>query len=203
MRVLLTGFQPFGKVEVNPSQLIVEHFQAKQHDNIVALVLPTVYRAAGDGIRRAIFDFQPAAVISLGVAQSRHTISLERAALNLDDASIADNAGVIASGELIAEDGPAAYWSTLPLRAMYEALEAHHIPVSMSNHAGAYICNHAFYVARHTLECSGISIPCGFIHIPDIAKPDDSNSKGLPLDMMIIAVEICIGVVQETLKVES
>jgi pyroglutamyl-peptidase len=203
VRVLLTGFQPFGKVEVNPSQLIVEHFQAEQRDNLIALVLPTEYRAAGEGIRKAIFDFQPAAVISLGVAQRRDTISLERAALNLDDASIADNEGVIAAGELIAEDGSAAYWSTLPLQAMYVALEAHNIPVSMSNHAGTYICNHAFYVARHTLECSGITIPCGFIHIPDIAKPDDPNSKGLPLELMITAVEICIGVVQETLKVES
>lgn len=200
MRVLLTGFQPFAKINVNPSQLIVEHFQSQQRDDLIALVLPTEYTAAGERIRHTILDFQPAAVISLGVAQSRNTISLERVALNLDDASIADNAGVFASGELIASDGPAAYWSTLPLHAMREALEAVGIPVSLSNHAGTYICNHAFYVAQHTLACSGNLTPCGFIHVPDIARDDDPASKGLPLDTMTRAAEICISVVQKTLK---
>lgn len=197
MRILVTGFQPFGKIAVNPSQCIVEHLQAQQREDLVTLVLPTEYKAAGDCIQQAILEVQPAAILSLGVAQSRGAISLERVAINLDDASIPDNAGVYASGEQIAQDGPAAYWSTLPLLAMHHALAARGIAVSMSNHAGTYICNHAFYVAQHTLAQKGSVIPCGFIHIPDIATADDTESKGLPLERMIEAVEICIEVVQK------
>lgn len=195
MRVLLTGFQPFGDLTVNPSQCIIEHFQAQQRDDLITRVLPTEYAVAGQWIEKAIHDFNLDAVISLGVAQSRQTISLERIAVNVDDASLADNAGVLASGELIAPDGPVAYWSTLPLSAMRAALEARGIPVNISNHAGAYICNHAFYTARHTLECLGRSIPCGFIHVPDLAKTDGDTTTGLPLEVMIEAVEICLEVV--------
>lgn len=197
MSILVTGFQPFGKISVNPSQRIIEHLQAQQREDIVALVLPTEYKASGDCIQQAILEVQPTAILSLGVAQSRSTISLERVAINLDDASIPDNAGVYATGQQIAEDGPPAYWATLPLLAMHQALAARGIPVTMSNHAGTYICNHVFYVAQHTLAQSGKPIPCGFIHIPDIAKPNESESKGLPLEKMIEAVEICLEVIQK------
>ena len=170
MRVLLTGFEPFGDVAVNPSQCIVEYFQAQDRDDLITDILPTEYRRAGAHIEEAIREFSPDAVLSLGVAQRRPAINLERIAVNVDDASIADNAGYLASGERIAPDGPAAYWSTLPLNAMRAALEARAIPVTISNHAGAYICNHAFYTARHTLEVLGSAIPCGFIHVPDLLQ---------------------------------
>jgi pyroglutamyl-peptidase len=194
MRVLLTGFQPFGDLTVNPSQCIVEHFQAQQRDDLITQVLPTEYQRAGECIQEAIRDCTPDAVISLGVAQRRQKINLERIAVNVDDASVADNAGILASGEMIAPDGPVAYWSTLPLTAMRAALEEQNIPVTLSNHAGAYICNHAFYTARHTLEALGRSIPCGFIHVPDLAKVDGETSSGLPLEVMIEAVTICLAI---------
>jgi len=197
MRVLLTGFEPFADIAVNPSQCIVEHFQAQRRDDLITRILPTEYQRAGDCLAEAIREYQPDAVISLGVAQSRKTISIERIAVNVDDAAIADNAGHLASGERIAEDGPVAYWSTLPLEAMKAALEAHNIPVSISNHAGAYICNHAFYTARHTLETLGRAIPCGFIHVPDLLKIEEAESTtttGLPLDVMIEGVELCLNV---------
>lgn len=203
MSILVTGFQPFGKIAVNPSQCIIEHLQAQQREGIVALLLPTEYKAAGDRIQQAILEVQPEAILSLGVAQSRSSISLERVAVNLDDASIPDNAGVYASGQQIVEDGPAAYWSTLPLQVMHQALAARGIPVSMSNHAGTYICNHAFYVAQHTLARSSSAIPCGFIHIPDIAKVEAIESKGLPLEVMIEAIEICIEVVRKQSNILS
>ncbi len=196
MRILLTGFQPFGKVEVNPSQQIVKHFAAQERDDLIALVLPTEYRASARALEAALQAERPDAVICLGVAQTRKAISLERVAINVDDASIADNAGLLASGELIAVDGPAAYWSTLPLAALHAALAERNIPVSISNHAGTYVCNHAFYSARHALETLGRSIPCGFIHVPGLLNPDDAESSGLALETMIEAVEICLGVVR-------
>ncbi len=195
MRILLTGFEPFAEIAVNPSQSIVEHFQAQRRDDLITRILPTEYRRAGDCLAEAIREFNPDAVISLGVAQSRKKINLERIAVNVDDASIADNAGHLASGERIAPDGPVAYWSTLPLQAMQAALQAHDIPVAISNHAGAYICNHAFYTARHTLDALGRSIPCGFIHVPDLLKTEGETTTGLSLETMIEAVEICLQIV--------
>ena len=201
-RILLTGFEPFGDLEINPSRLIVEHVRDQQRPDLIALVLPTEYQGAGSGIAAAIRDYQPDAILSLGVAQSRKTISLERVAINVDDAALADNAGVIASGERIALEGPAAYWSTLPLDAMKWALVAHDIPVSISNHAGTYVCNHTFYSARHTLECLGLSIPCGFIHVPDLERRSGEKVTGLPIETMIQAVELCLEVVQHALEID-
>lgn len=199
MRILLTGFQPFGDLQVNPSQLIIQHFQTHQRDDVISMVLPTAYKAAGESIENAVQTHHPDAIIMLGVAQSRTAISLERIAVNIDDAKLPDNAEVVASGERIASDGPAAYWSTLPLAAMQAALEARAIPAAISNHAGTFVCNHVFYVARHALESIGRSIPCGFIHVPALAE--NANQPGLPLETMIQAVGVCLDVLQALLKV--
>jgi pyroglutamyl-peptidase len=196
VRILLTGFQPFGKVDVNPSQCIIEHFAARNCPDLIARVLPTEYRASAQAIEAAILAEQPDAVVCLGVAQSRKTISLERIAVNLDDAPLADNAGVLASGERIVPGGPAAYWSTLPLEAMRRALAARDIPVSCSNHAGTYVCNHVFYSARHALETLGANTPCGFIHVPGLLRTEGETTTGLPLETMIEAVELCLDVLR-------
>ncbi len=200
MPILLTGFEPFGELQVNPSQLIVEHFQAEQRPDLVGLVLPTAYQAAGAQIEAAIQRYQPDAILSLGVAQSRKTISLERIAVNVDDASLTDNAGALASGELIAVEGPIAYWSTLPIQPMLAALQAKNIPASISNHAGTFVCNHTFYSARRAVERLNLAIPCGFIHVPDLLKTEGEAIIGLPLEVMIEAVEICLDVVRQTLQ---
>lgn len=203
MRVLLTGFEPFGDLKLNPSQLIVEYFQTQQRPDVIALVLPTAYRASGERLEAAIRQHNPDAIISLGVAQSRPMISLERVALNVDDASRPDNDGVLASGEQIAPDGPVAYWSTLPLDAMRAALEARGIPVSISNHAGTYVCNHIFYSARHIVTAHRLSIPCGFIHVPDLATGEGDATTGLPLGVMIEAVQICLDTVRQAVAMHG
>jgi pyroglutamyl-peptidase len=194
MKILLTGFTPFGAVETNPSQLIVEHFTSRvTHDGsvtIIAEVLPTVFETAGSRIRALIREHHPDAVVSLGVAQSRNAIHLERVALNLNDAGIPDNAGDLAQGRLIVPDGPLAYWSTLPIESMLAALKSRDIPATISNHAGAYVCNHVFFSARHEIEQLGRSIPCGFIHVPAIG----TEPPGLPLATMIAAVDQCLTV---------
>lgn len=195
MRILLTGFQPFGQLEVNPAQLIVEHFAAQERPDLIARVLPTEYRASAETLAALLRAEQPDALICLGVAQRRPAINLERVAINVDDAPLADNAGVLASGELIAPDGPAAYWSTLPLAALHAALAERGIPVSYSNHAGTYVCNHVFYSARHLVAASDRPIPCGFIHVPDLLKTEGETSSGLALETMIAAVDICLRVV--------
>ena len=192
MRVLLTGFTPFDDHDVNPSQLIVEALAQREYATIdlIAEILPVVYQAAGSRLSDLIAQHQPDVVICLGLAARRSAINLERVALNLDDAKIPDNAGDLAVGRPIQQDGPVAYLSTLPLEAMKRALQAQEIPVEISNHAGAYVCNHVFYAARHAIEQAQSPTICGFIHVPAIA--DTADAPGLLLNQMIEAVEVCI-----------
>jgi pyroglutamyl-peptidase len=193
MKILLTGFVPFGDVAVNPSQLIVEKISASgRFPDLCAEILPVDFARAGDCLRRLIRDFQPEAVVCIGVAQNRTAISLERVALNLDDARIPDNAGSSVKGRMIAPDGPVGYWSTLPLERMHAALTEQAIPVEFSNHAGAFLCNHVFFAARHELEASWKRIPCGFIHVPRLCETPSEDCPGLPLDMMVEAIARCL-----------
>lgn len=195
MKILLTGFELFGKVLENPSQRVVEHFAAKRRDNLITAILPVDYISASAILQDLLESHKPDAVLMLGVAQMRDSISLERIAININDASIADNAGNQKSGQKIVEDAPAAYWSTLPLESMYEAIQNAGIAVNYSNHAGAYLCNHVFYYARHWLENAGLAhIPCGFIHLPDMGD----EAPKMPLEKMIRAVELCLMVWRET-----
>jgi pyroglutamyl-peptidase len=195
VKILLTGFEPFGKVIENPSQRVVEHFAAKglaseQKAELITAVLPVDYVAASAILRDLLETHKPDAVLMLGVAQMRDSINLERIALNINDAKIADNAGNQKSGQAIVEDAPVAYRSTLPLEAMYEAIQNAGIAVTYSNHAGAYLCNHVFYYARHWLENAGLGhIPCGFIHLPDMGE----EAPKMPLAKMIRAVRLAMG----------
>ena len=195
MRILLTGFVPFGKVATIPSQQIIEQIAASgRYPQVVTAVLPVDYTGGTDCLQALITQHQPQVIICLGVAQNRAKISLERFALNVDDASLPDNAGVLRQGEPICAGEPLAYQSTLPLPAFYTALAARSIPVEFSNHAGAYLCNHVFYMARHLTDRQ--AIPCGFIHVPGILDETAAESKGLPLATMVEAIEICLGVLQ-------
>ena len=197
MKILLTGFTPFGTVAVNPSQLIVECIAERgRFPDLVTEILPVEYVRAGARLRQLIHESQPEAVVCLGVAESRSAINLERVALNVNDASIPDNAGDLASGQRIVEDAPVAYWSTLPIEKMRDELAKRNIPVTISNHAGAYLCNHAFYVTRHEIECLGWEIPCGFIHVPALCETTSDDCAGLPLDVMVQGVEACLECLQ-------
>ncbi len=196
MPILVTGFTPFGGAQINPSQQIIEHL-AQHRPDIHARVLPTEYHASAEMLVKAIDDAQPDAVIMIGVAETRSTISLERIAINVDDAAIPDNAGLLKDGQPIDPDGAAAYWSTLPLDAMRDAVQMRGIPVSISNHAGTYVCNHVFYTARRMLEHTGRNIPCGFIHVPALIE---TAPTGMPLAQMIEAIEACIGVLKKPVR---
>jgi pyroglutamyl-peptidase len=206
MKILLTGFEPFGPVRVNPSEQIVRRIaaqvQARGDPDLLAEVLPTEFTAAEKRIRQLIRRVRPEAVLCLGVAPQRDKISLERVALNLDDDALPDNAGRRRAGHRIVPRGPAAYWSTLPLERFRKQLERRNIPVSYSNHAGTYLCNHVFYVARHEIERLGNRAPCGFVHVPPALKQVRKRSKaakprGIPLSTMVEAVECCLAVLRK------
>src|SRR5579885_1104178 len=152
MKLLLTAFEPFGKLRVNASEEVVKkivHRNGRSHAcEIIAQVLPTEYSASAGQIRRLIRKHRPDALLCLGVAAARDAICLERFALNVDEEKLPDNAGRIASGKPIRRGGPEAYRSTLPIDKMLRALQRRRIRARISNSAGTFVCNHAFYVAR-------------------------------------------------------
>jgi pyroglutamyl-peptidase len=202
LKILLTGFEPFGTVRVNPSEQIVRKISAaapsrdKQH--LFLEVLPAEYRLAEKKIRRLIRTIRPEAVVCLGVAAARDAICLERVALNLDDGEFADNAGQVRSGRMIVRGGPVAYWSTLPLGRMQKALKRRGIRATLSNHAGTYVCNHVFYAARHEIERTRNHARCGLIHVPGLRKRGkDSKPRGMALGRMVAAVECCLRVLRK------
>jgi pyroglutamyl-peptidase len=189
-KILITGFEPFREVTTNPSQIVVEHLAKQNNPDLITEVLPVVYRKAEERIKALLHEHQPDAVIMLGVAQKREEINLERIAVNLDDATIPDNNGRPMRGTRIFDDAPVGYWSTLPLESMHAAITQAEIPVKFSNHAGTFLCNHVFYIARHTLEIAGRgSIPCGFIHLPSM--------EALPIETQIQAIERCLELIFE------
>jgi pyroglutamyl-peptidase len=153
-------------------------------------VLPTQYEAATRRLRRLIRSARPDAILCLGVAARRDYISMERVALNLDDDEHPDNAGEVRQGRRIARGGPDVYWSTLPLEALHRALKRRRVPVKRSNHAGTYLCNHVFYVARQETARARRRIPCGFVHLPSLRA--GRGRRGMTLTRMMEAVECCL-----------
>ena len=194
MTTLLTGFNRFGDLQLNPTRLIVEEFSRRNGPagmNLVAEVMPTEFLAGGKRIVELIRQYRPDRIVCLGVAAGSDAIRLERVALNLDDCAIPDNAGLQLAGNQIIPDGPSAYWSTLPIDAMLAALQQRGIPTVISNHAGTFVCNHVFYLARHEIECLGLGTQCGFIHVPQIS---DAPAGNFTLDGLTAAIECCLRV---------
>ena len=202
--ILLTGFNPFGDLTVNPSELIVESIAERMRKcsqtDLVTEVLPTEYRRSGARMRELIRQFRPEAILALGVAIGTPSLRLERVALNLDDSGMPDNAGEIIQGQLIQENGPAAYFSSLPLPAILEAMGGLGIPATISNHAGTFLCNHIFYVARQQVEELGIPCRCGLIHVPGVSM-EVAGGAGLPLAMMVEGIERCIDVIRSEARI--
>ena len=178
--ILLTGFEPFGDVVENPSQQLVVAIERlglhTPNFHLVTDILPVVYDEAVPRIQALIREHEPDLVLMFGVAARREKVNLERVALNLMDASIPDNTGAQPEGEQILQDAPLAYFSNLPLTTLRDHLEEMEIPVVVSNHAGAYLCNAVFYTAAHEIELSGSGALYGFIHIPLIS--DDPCGEG-------------------------
>lgn len=165
--VLLTGFEPFGDDPDNPSWEAVRTLHGRRIDGrrIVALRLPVEFGTSLRTLRAAIRGNRPSLVLCTGLAGGRAQLSLERVAINVDDARIPDNAGRQPVDEPVVEGGPAAYFSTLPLKAMLLALREAGIPAGVSQSAGTYVCNHVFYGLMHALRARP-GIRAGFIHVP-------------------------------------
>jgi pyroglutamyl-peptidase len=190
--VLLTGFEPFGTATSNPSGEIVKQISG---DNIITAILPVAYTQSADRLLALIAEHNPDVVICLGQAEGRTAITPEKVAINLDDARLADNEGVLRSDVKILDKGPDAYFSTLPVKEMVEAIKAQGIPASVSFSAGAFLCNHVFYVAQN--KFAGTNVRSGFVHVPlmDSQAPEFPGLPTIPLDQMVTAVKAILNTV--------
>ncbi|HEY3098216.1 MAG TPA: pyroglutamyl-peptidase I [Methylomirabilota bacterium] len=202
--IVLTGFEPFGTYTTNPSGEVTKALDGRAFDAEVVrgVVLPVHHREAALAVARLVDETAPRAIVHVGLAGGRARIALERVAVNVMDFEIADNAGYRATGEPCVPGGPAAYFSTLPLAAILDALVADGVPAYLSNTAGTYLCNQTMYTTRDLLERRGLAIPAGFIHLPQsaamvAASGLDQPSMDLPL--MIRAIETALRVTAASL----
>ena len=194
MRILLTAFRPFGGETVNPTEKALEHVRAPGGTELHKAVISTEYRRSEDEIRELVSQICPDAVISLGQAGGRRFITPERIAVNIDDAEIPDNAGEIRRGSRICEEGPAAYFSSLPAEDICKALNDAGIGSAVSNSAGTFVCNHLMYTV---LRMAGPGMKAGFIHVPYIPEQLDGKPSGTPsmeLETIVRGIEIALNV---------
>jgi pyroglutamyl-peptidase len=182
MTVLVTGFGPFGEVSRNPSELIAAELDDTQvaGEKVVGRVLPVSAARTPTAVREAIAELDPSLVVLLGVAPGRAALAAERVALNVFDFQDPDNDGEQPIDVPIRPEGPAAYFSTLPLRAIVQAWQEAGIPGYVSDTAGTYLCNAAMYSALDL--CLGT--PAGFVHIPSL--PEEAAKKNPPAPSMTL-----------------
>lgn len=202
--MLLTGFDPFGDKRncpnpVNPSWLAVQALHGKRigGHRVVAAQLPCVFDASLTELRRLLRAHKPALVICVGQAGGRSAVSLERVAINVNDARIPDNAGAQPVDTPVAENGPAAYFSTLPIKAMLMALQRLGVPAEVSQTAGTFVCNHVFYGLMHALATQrGLKrTRGGFMHVPFLPE---QGSPALPLDVLVAALRQAVATAMAT-----
>ncbi|ARC83275.1 pyroglutamyl-peptidase I [Clostridium argentinense CDC 2741] len=203
MKVLITGFDPFGGESVNPALEAVKLLpNTISGAEVIKIEIPTVFRKALDHIESAIEKHNPDIVISIGQAGGRFGVTPERVAINIDDARIKDNEGNQPIDLPIYEDGQSAYFSNLPIKAMVKEMNENGIPGSVSNTAGTFVCNHVMYGILYLIDKKYPNIKGGFIHVPFIpnqviTKP---NTPCMSLADISKGLELCIKAAVENNK---
>lgn len=191
-RILLTGFDPFGGETVNPALEAVKRVQCPGL-SVIPLEVPTAFGRAEETVIQAIMAHQPQLVICVGQAAGRAVITPERVAINVDDARIPDNAGAQPQDRPIDPAGPAAYFSTLPIRAMVQAIRQAGVPADISNSAGTFVCNHLMYSVLHYAAKACPGLRAGFVHVPCIpAQTEGSALPSLPLEDIVRGLEAAV-----------
>ena len=197
--ILVTGFEAFGGEKINPSQEIARALDGRliAGRRVVGAVLPCVFGASIAELKRLLRAHRPELVVCLGLANGRAEITPERVAINIDDARIADNAGAQPIDRPVVRGGPAAHWSTLPVKAIVAALRKRGVPASVSQTAGTFVCNHVFYGLMHSLRRRR-GVRGGFIHVPQLSTQAKRGPPSLPLGTMIEAIAVAVKVAATT-----
>ncbi|MCG3225437.1 MAG: pyroglutamyl-peptidase I [Candidatus Heimdallarchaeota archaeon] len=195
--VILTGFEPFGNSEVNPSILACQAFDGENMGgySIQAFEIPLVFNEIKEKIV-PLLEKKPNAIICTGQSP-RAMLSLERVAINIADVSrTAYNCETKPTDEILEDNGPAGYFTTLPIRKLKKSLEKNNIPCEISNSAGAFGCNQIFYHLMHYIAEKKVSIPAGFIHVPSL--PEQVIGKNIP-SMSLDTIKSGLRIILQTL----
>lgn len=192
MKILMTAFDAFGGELVNPTALALKKIRPIENVQLEKLILPTVFGESLDILQKQIRSLDPDVVLCLGQAGGRRAITPERVAINIIDARIPDNKGNAPLDKAIHEDGPAAYFSSLPIKAMVKTLQDKGIPSSVSNTAGTFVCNYIMYGLLHELR-NKPHIRGGFIHLPYLPEQVvDKDLASMSLDTLVGGLELLI-----------
>ena len=195
--VLLTGFEPFNGAAINPAWEAVRALEGWSGEDFRVEVrqLPCVFVDANRALADMVEALHPDVVIAVGQAGGRAEISVERVAINVDDASILDNAGRQPVDQAIAEEGPAAYFTSLPIKAMVAAMREAGLRAGVSQTAGTFVCNHVFYGLMHHVAASGRAVKAGFIHVPFLpeqAEGREDTPPSMALDDIVAGIRIAV-----------
>ncbi len=192
-KIIISGFDPFDKMKINPSMEVVKelHTTSVEGVEIYPLILPTVYGVSSDMVIEKIKEIRPDSVISLGLAGGRKKVFLERFALNIDDAKTKDNKKIQRRGLVIAENGPHAYSSTIPVTDILNNLHRYKIKAGISNFCGTFVCNHVMYSTLHYIARNNLPVTYGFIHLPKLSK----GKNNVTVEKLLKAVKIVVTVI--------
>ena len=202
MKIIVTGFDPFGGEKINPSIECVKALPEIEGVELIRLELPTVFKESAKRLNEVINDVKPDAVLSVGQAGGRAGITMERIAINVDDARIPDNISQQPIDEEIQVEGEAAYFSTLPIKRIVKAIREAGISAEVSNSAGTFVCNHIMYQALFAATKADKPFKAGFMHIPFI--PEQTTDKpSLPLEESSKALQIAIETIRDYINDED
>lgn len=188
MKILVTGFDPFGGEAINPAIESVKRLPDMiAGAQVIKLEIPTVVHKSLHVIEKAIEQYNPDMILSIGQAGGRSDLTVERIGINIDDCRIKDNEGNQPVDEPVYADGPAAYFVNLPIKAMVNEIRAAGIPSSISNSAGTFVCNHVTYGVRYMIDKKFKGKKSGFIHIPYLPQQvvDKANQPSMDLDVIV------------------
>ena len=198
MKILVTGFDPFGGEKVNPALEAVKSLPYEINGaELHWAVIPTVFYKSAEVLEAEIVRYQPDVVLCIGQAGGRASLTPERVAINQDDARIPDNQGNQPIDTPIRLDGQAAYFSTLPIKAMVQAIKEEGLPATVSNTAGTFVCNHLMYQALYLVDKKFPNMRAGFMHIPYMTEQviNKSNTASMNLTDIVRGIQTAIGAI--------
>ena len=204
----MTGFEPFGGSTINPSEQAAFALDGKTVAGalIASAILPVDWQKGPHVLLAALQTHQPDAVLCLGEAPARSVLSVERVAINLLDFTIPDNSGAAITDQPVIPGGPDAYFVTLPVRAVLDAIQAAGIPAERSLSAGAYLCNAVLYHLLHSQAGQARPVPAGFIHLPRLPQQVAASQQPAPsmsLDAILTGLRAALGTISARLADSS
>ena len=199
MKILATGFTPFGGEQINPSWEAVKRLPERIGEmTITKREIPTEFDAACAALRAAMDALRPDAVLAVGQYGGANGVRVERVAVNLRDARIADNTGAKPVDEPVVPGAPDAYFATLPTRRIVEKLREEDIPAQLSYSAGTFVCNNLLYCALHESAQKFPATRCGFVHVPYLPEQaKDGNAPSMSLALMVRALTAALETIAE------